>query len=62
VPDPDPIEFNARLEVSENHLRGELCLPDGRRMAFDGWLGLISAIEAASSASVTAGGDAEPEG
>ena len=43
----DPIRLQARLEVAGDHLRGELLLPDGTPMAFDGWLGLIGAVEAA---------------
>jgi hypothetical protein len=49
VIEPDPIELDARLRVSGDHLCGELRLPDGRRIAFESWLGLIGALEAARS-------------
>ena len=47
MPEPDPIELDARLRVSGDHLTGELRLPNGKTIAFDGWLGLIGAVEAA---------------
>jgi hypothetical protein len=46
VPEPDPIELDARLRISEDHMDGEVRLPDGRWITFDGWLGLIGAVEA----------------
>jgi hypothetical protein len=45
--EPEPVELEAHLQVSDDHLSGEIRLPDGRTLAFDGWLGLIGAVEAA---------------
>lgn len=45
--EPESVELDARLKISEDHLSGEISLPDGRTTAFDGWLGLIGAIESA---------------
>ena len=45
VPEPDSIEVDAHLLLLDDHLSGELRLPDGRRIAFDGWLGLVGAVE-----------------
>jgi hypothetical protein len=59
VPGSDPIELDARLRVSGDHLNGELRLPDGRCITFDGWLGLIGAVEAASAAGLVAGMDSD---
>jgi hypothetical protein len=47
VSEPDPIELDARLRVSGGRLNGELHLPTGQTIGFDGWLGLIGAVEAA---------------
>ena len=45
--EPEPVELQARLQVSDDHLSGEIHLPDGRTVTFDGWLGLIGAVESA---------------
>ena len=47
VPESDPIELDAHLRISGDHMAGEVRLPDGRWIRFDGWLGLIGAVEAA---------------
>jgi hypothetical protein len=47
VPESDPIELDARLRISGDRLDGAVRLPDGGWIAFDGWLGLIGAVEAA---------------
>jgi hypothetical protein len=60
VADPDPIELDARLRVSGDHLTGELYLPGGQTIAFDGWLGLIGAVEAAVPADPVIGDGADP--
>jgi hypothetical protein len=57
VPESDPIELDARLRISGDHMNGELRLPDGRWIAFDGWLGLIGAVEAALPADPFRGDD-----
>jgi len=59
VPVEDSIELDARLQVCGDHLSGEVRLPDGRAIAFDGWLGLIGAVESARGAQPVAG--AAPE-
>ena len=56
VANPDPIELEARLRVSRDHLEGELQLPSGQTIAFDGWLGLIGAVEAAVPADISGSG------
>jgi hypothetical protein len=43
--EPDPIECSARLQLSGDHLSGEVRGPDGRTIVFSGWLGLIGAVE-----------------
>ena len=45
--EPEPVELEAHLQVSDDHLSGEIHLPDGHTIAFDGWLGLIGAVESA---------------
>jgi hypothetical protein len=60
VPEPQPIELAARLRVSGDHLDGELQLPSGQTIAFDGWLGLIGAVEAAVPAEPVPGDGANP--
>jgi hypothetical protein len=45
--EPEPVELEAHMQVSEDHLSGEIRLSDGRTIAFDGWLGLIGAVESA---------------
>jgi hypothetical protein len=42
-----PVELAARLEIRGDQLSGEISLPDGRTIAFEGWLGLIGAVESA---------------
>jgi hypothetical protein len=41
------VELDARLKISGDQLSGEISLPDGRTIAFEGWLGLIGAVESA---------------
>ena len=53
VPESDPIELDARLQVCGDHLSGEVRLPDGCTIVFDGWLGLIGAVESAISGSIS---------
>ena len=60
MPEPDPIELDARLRVSGDHLNGELRLPSGTIIAFDGWLGLIGAVEAAVPPDPVTGGGEDP--
>ena len=59
VLEPDSIELDARLRVSGGDLSGEVCLPDGRAIAFDGWLGLIGALESARAAGPFVGQDSD---
>jgi hypothetical protein len=54
VLEPDLIELDARLCVSDEHLSGEVRAPDGRWIAFDGWLGLIGAVETARTTGMSA--------
>jgi hypothetical protein len=58
VPESDPTELEARLHISGDHMDGEVRMPDGRWIAFDGWLGLIGAVEAALPADPVARDDA----
>jgi hypothetical protein len=41
------VELDARLKICGDRLSGEISLPDGRTIAFEGWLGLIGAVESA---------------
>ena len=59
VLEPDSIELDARLRVSGDYLSGEVCLPSGHRIAFDGWLGLIGALESARAAGPFVGQDSD---
>jgi hypothetical protein len=45
----DAITLDARIQISADHLSGELRLADGRAIPFEGWLGLIGAVELACS-------------
>jgi hypothetical protein len=49
VLEPRPIELQARLVLFGDRLSGELLCADGRRIEFEGWLGLLGAIESAGA-------------
>ena len=62
VAERDPIELDARMRIEGEHLSGEVRLPDGRWITFDGWLGLFGAVEAAMPADPVTGDDAAATG
>jgi hypothetical protein len=43
--EPESVEVDAHLQIADDHLSGEIRLPDGHTIPFDGWLGLIGAVE-----------------
>lgn len=48
------ITLIAHLHLTGVELEGELTGPDGRRIPFSGWLGLIGAVESAAQAAADA--------